>query len=135
MRRHVITIGDVPAAVSGDQLANSDGHRGGTSYRVINKDTVGTERLRVIVQEYPVGGYTKGHPIHSDREQCYYVLEGTMNINIDGTEHLAPAGSFVFIPRGCEHNHRNDGPDVLKFITINCPVQTGEAPPIPVPQG
>ena len=135
MRRHIISIDDVTPAVSGDMHANSDGHHGGTSYRVINKDTVGTEALRVLVQEYPVGGYTEGHPIHTDREQCYYILEGTMHIVIDGIEHVAPAGSFVFIPRGCEHNHRNDGPEVLKFITINCPVRSGDIPPIPEYKG
>ncbi|RPJ34719.1 MAG: cupin domain-containing protein, partial [Planctomycetaceae bacterium] len=127
----VISINDVPAAVTGDENPNQDGHFGGTSYRVINKNTVGTEALRVIVQTWPVGGYTTGHPIHDDREQCYYVLEGTMNINIDGVEHVAPAGSFVYIPRGCEHNHRNEGPEVLKFITINCPVRSGDVPPLP----
>ncbi len=131
MRRHIITIDDVPPRVTGDENPNMDGHHGGTSYRVINKDTVGSEALRIIVQDWPVGGYTEGHPIHTDREQCYYILEGTMHINLDGVEHVAPAGSFVFIPRGCEHNNRNEGPGNLRVMVINCPIRSGEIPPIP----
>ena len=35
-------------------------------------------------------------------------MSGEMHLALDGEEHTVPAGSFVFIPRGVQHEHRND---------------------------
>lgn len=57
---------------------------------------------------------TAGPPIHLHRtwDEAFYVLDGEMTFLIDGQEHQAPAGSFVFIPRGILHTFWNasDGP-------------------------
>jgi quercetin dioxygenase-like cupin family protein len=92
---------------------------------------VGTEALRLLVQEYPPGGYTEGHPIHYDFEQTYFVLAGTMTLYLDDQTYTVPAGSFVFIPRGMKHEHRNDGSEPMRFLTINVPVRDGQPPPVP----
>ena len=106
------------------------GHTGGVGYDIFNADTVGAESLRLVAQRYAPGGFTTGHPIHTDREQTYYILSGTMHIEIDGEQYVAPAGSFVFIPRGAQHDHRNEGTEDMVFLTINTPVRSGEAPPV-----
>ena len=103
------------------------GHQGGRLWEVFTAETVGTEALRLLVQEYGVGGYTKGHPIHTRNEQAYYIVEGEMVIEIDGVEHEARAGCFVFIPRGAHHD---TGAGRLLFLTINVPVRNGDTPPL-----
>lgn len=100
-------------------------------YKLFNRDTVGAEALSLNVHHYLPGGHTEGHQPHQDAEQVYYVISGTMGIEIEGKEYMAPAGSFVFIPRGATHQHRNAGADDLKFILINGFVRSGEVPPLP----
>lgn len=106
------------------------GHYGGIGWRLINKNTVGAEAVRVHYSVYPPGSYTEGHPIHTDREQVYYIISGTMSLKIGGEEYKVQPGAFVYVPRGVEHNHRNDGVEDLIFITVNCPVRTGGPPPL-----
>jgi putative monooxygenase len=112
-------------------LNDGAGHVNGYVWEVFTKDTVGTEALRLLVQEYPPGGYTEGHPIHSDFEQCYYVVAGTMTVLLGSETRRIPPGSFVFIPRGMKHEHRNDGDTPMVFLTINVPVRDGVPPPVP----
>lgn len=112
------------------ELNDGAGHVNGRVWEVFTKATVGAEALRLLVQEYPPGGFTEGHPIHTDFEQSYYVLTGTMTLVLGTTTHIVPAGSFVFIPRGTKHEHRNDGDTPMTFLTINVPVRDGVPPPI-----
>jgi mannose-6-phosphate isomerase-like protein (cupin superfamily) len=44
--------------------------------------------------------------IHDDAAEAFYVLEGEYLIFIGDDEHLCPAGSFVYVPRGVEHGFR-----------------------------
>lgn len=111
-------------------LSDGMGHVEGSYWEVFTKATVGTEALRLLVQEYPPGGYTSGHPVHLDFEQTYYVLSGTMTVLLGEVEHRVPAGTFVFIPRGAKHEHRNDADEPMVFLTINVPVRDGTAPPL-----
>ncbi len=112
-------------------LNDGAGHVQGEFWEVFTKNTVGTEALRLLVQEYPPGGYTEGHPIHYDFEQTYFLLAGTMTLYLDDQTYTVPAGSFVFIPRGMKHEHRNDGSEPMRFLTINVPVRDGQPPPVP----
>ena len=116
--------------LSRQPLNDGAGHVDGHFWEVFTRATIGTEALRLLVQEYPPGGYTEGHPIHMDFEQCYYVLSGTMTAFLDGKRYEVPTGSFVFIPRGMKHEHRNDGDSPMVFLTINVPVRDGAAPPL-----
>ncbi len=111
-------------------ITDGMGHVEGDHWQVFTKEAGGTEALRLLVQEYPPGGYTTNHPVHNDFEQTYYVMAGEMRLLLDGEEHIVPAGSFVFIPRGVKHEHRNDSDEPMVFMTINVPVRDGEVPPL-----
>jgi len=124
---NVVTLDDIEPKV----VPAKEGHHGGQIWYVFNRDTIGTEGLRLHVQEYFPGGYTEGHPPHQDIEQVYYILSGTMAVHIAGKDYIARPGCFVYIPRGAVHYHRNAGEDNLRFITINVPVRSGDVPPLP----
>lgn len=125
--RNIVRLEDLEQKPINDGM----GHVEGTYWEVFTKTAGGTEALRLLVQEYPPGGYTSGHPIHSDFEQTYYVMSGTMTLFLDGEAHEVPAGSFVFIPRGVQHEHRNATDSPMVFMTINVPVRDGGVPPLP----
>ena len=44
--------------------------------------------------------------IHHDHDELFYVLEGEYRFVVGETTALAPAGSFVFVPRGMVHSAR-----------------------------
>jgi mannose-6-phosphate isomerase-like protein (cupin superfamily) len=54
-------------------------------------------------------------------DEAFYVLEGEVTFLIDGAEHVAPAGSFVFIPRGVPHTFWNAGVVPAWQLTIFTP--------------
>lgn len=124
--KNVVTLADIEPKV----VPLKEGHHSGRIWYVFNKDSIGTEGLRLHVQEYSPGGYTEKHAPHMDMEQTYYILSGTMAVTISGQEYTAGSGSFVFIPRGAQHKHRNIGKDNLVFLTINVAIRDGQVPPL-----
>lgn len=127
---NVVTLDDIqPEEWTGDVA----GHHGGRIWWIFNPDTIGTEGLKIHVQEYEPGGYTdpEDHPTHTDFEQVYYIISGTMAFQLRDEEYTVKAGSFVYIPRGAKHSHYNAGDDNLVFLTINAPVRSGDVPPVP----
>jgi len=124
---NVVTLDDVHP----QEVPAAEGHHRGRIWYVFNQNTIGTEGIRVHVQEYEPGGYTEGHPPHKDLEQIYYIISGTMAVHIAGKDYTAGPGSLVYIPRGAEHYHRNGEKDKLVFLTVNSPVRSGEVLPLP----
>jgi len=59
--------------------------------------------------------------LHPEMEEAFYVLEGEFTIRLGGDSILAPAGSFVLIPRGTVHTFSNPGPTSSKFLLIVSP--------------
>lgn len=125
--RHIVRIEDLEQKPIRDGM----GHVEGRYWEVFTGTAGGTEALRLLVQEYPPGGYTAGHPVHTEFEQTYYIMSGTMTLFLDEAQHIAPAGTFVFIPRGVKHEHRNDSNEPMVFMTINVPVRDGGVPHLP----
>lgn len=66
---------------------------------------------------------TAGPPVHLHRtwDEAFYVLDGEMTFLIDGTDHRAPAGSFVFIPRGILHTFWNASDRPTTQLTVFTP--------------
>jgi quercetin dioxygenase-like cupin family protein len=80
----------------------------------------GGERVAVSLIRTPAhGGSPEGLHTH-EFEQVFYVLEGNMNIEIDGETFQAPAGSLVIFPQGVPHRNWNDDAESL-HLAINTP--------------
>jgi mannose-6-phosphate isomerase-like protein (cupin superfamily) len=57
--------------------------------------------------------------VHDREDECFYVLDGELSIRCGGDAVDAPAGSFVFLPRGRPHRFwAKDQPARLLLITI-----------------
>jgi mannose-6-phosphate isomerase-like protein (cupin superfamily) len=92
----------------------------------------GSERAAVNVVEVQPGSGGPSHHIHSF-DQFYYVVEGTMNVEIGLKRFQATANTFVVLPAGVVHRNWNEGPGIEKHITMLVPEPPqGERLDVPV---
>jgi quercetin dioxygenase-like cupin family protein len=64
----------------------------------------------------------EGPPLHvHEQDELIYTLAGTLRVKLGETLSEAPAGSFVFIPRGTPHTWQNVGAEPLRFFATIMP--------------
>lgn len=59
--------------------------------------------------------------VHPGAEEVLYVLEGTGQIEVEGTRHEVTAGRAVFVPDGAEHRYANTGATTLVVVGAMAP--------------
>src|SRR4051812_46422153 len=90
-------------------LAPGEGRRyslgnGSAIFKADGDETGGT----FSVSEWWLDAKTQGPTPHShENDHVYYVLEGVIACQIDGTWHDAPKGTFLLIPGGSVHTFEN----------------------------
>jgi len=68
----------------------------------------------------PPGGSTPPH-IHRREEETFYVMQGTLSIQIGSKTLQASAGDCVYLPRGITHCFKNTGSGEAKFLVLVTP--------------
>ncbi|HKF26615.1 MAG TPA: cupin domain-containing protein, partial [Candidatus Acidoferrum sp.] len=66
------------------------------------------------------GGSNPPH-IHHREDECFYLQEGTMTIQVGGKTLTASAGDVICLPRGVPHCFQNTGNVNAKFLTVASP--------------
>lgn len=99
---------EVPLGAAGDVILKLEGSASGGA---------------LTIYEYTVPPATAGPPLHLHRgwDEAFSVLAGEMTFLIDGTTSAAPAGSFVFVPRGVLHTFWNEGAVPATQLTVFTP--------------
>jgi quercetin dioxygenase-like cupin family protein len=64
-----------------------------------------------------------GPPLHqhAHEDEVWYVLEGRLRFRLDDMLRSAPAGSFVYVPRGTPHCFENDGDTPARILVLFTP--------------
>jgi quercetin dioxygenase-like cupin family protein len=64
-----------------------------------------------------------GPPLHVHRgeNEAWYVIEGELRFRLGEDEASAPAGSFVFVPRGTPHCFQNPGDRPARILVVFTP--------------
>jgi mannose-6-phosphate isomerase-like protein (cupin superfamily) len=62
-----------------------------------------------------------GAHLHRSYDDAIYVLDGTIVFTLDGVERTCPAGSFVFVPRGCNRSFANRSADPARILPVTTP--------------
>jgi len=70
----------------------------------------------------PAGLHT--HPF----DQVFYVLAGTMSLEIDGAAHEAGPGTLVVFPAGVPHRNWNAGAEPTVHLALNVPLPDPAVP-------
>lgn len=63
--------------------------------------------------------------LHLREDEMIYVLEGRLRVRLDETIREAPAGSFVFFPRGVPHAWQNGGESRALLLVVFTPAAPG----------
>jgi quercetin dioxygenase-like cupin family protein len=67
----------------------------------------------------------EGPPLHvHDQDELIYTLAGSLRMKLGDIVREAPAGSFIFIPRGTPHTWQNVGGEPLRFLATIMPAAT-----------
>ncbi len=109
----------VPVAVGPGAGATVEGPAGGPlTFKVRGEHTGG--RLTAFENLVAPGQGPPLH-VHAGEDEVLYVLAGEMRFRL-GTEVVeAPAGAFVFVPRGTPHCFRNVGDDPARLLILFTP--------------
>lgn len=115
----VVKPGQVMVLGPGEGRAIPLGDAGIVTLKVTGAESGGA----MSAYEFTVPPHTAGPPLHIHRtwDEAFHVLEGEMTFLIDGETSLAPAGSFIFIPRGIPHTFWNAGDAPARQLTIFAP--------------
>lgn len=70
--------------------------------------------------DVPPGPGARPH-IHHEADEAFYVVEGTLTIQVEKAVITAAAGAYVLVPRGARHRFWNAGDEPAKAIFICSP--------------
>lgn len=100
--------------VSGYVFGPGEGLSGDSSVKANAASTGGA--LTVI--ESTAAGGAPLH-VHEHDDECFYVIDGEVSVQIGGETFAAPKGSFVFLPKGISHSWDVAGePGALATVLI-----------------
>jgi quercetin dioxygenase-like cupin family protein len=88
----------------------------------------GAKTCTILCIKTPVGGASPaGLHVHAV-DQLFYVLCGTMSIEIEGTQHVGAPGSLIVFPAGVPHRNWNGGSEPTVHLAFNTPLPDPHAP-------
>ena len=101
----------------GKDLTNPIG--GGMVVKVRDEDTAGAYSVH---DNTILPGSPGPRPhLHRYHEEAFYVLEGELTVRIGPRKIVAPAGSFVVVPRGVVHQPSNPGTEPTRVLLVFSP--------------
>ncbi|SHL48005.1 cupin domain-containing protein [Streptomyces yunnanensis] len=86
------------------------------SIKARTADTAGLFSFLEVTVAQPIPRHT-----HHVADEGIYVLDGALNIDFDGDEHIARPGQFVLLPRGVPHAIRPGSTPPPRVLQISSP--------------
>ena len=81
--------------------------------------------LSVIEERMPPGAHEVRHR-HAHSRQFFYVLSGTLTMEVEGTRHRLAARTGLELPPGTAHQAINDSGADVEFIVVSTPPSHGD---------
>ena len=89
---------------------------GGPDYSPVFGGCIEGDRMIVALMTAPAG--KRSEPHSHPNEQWIYVLEGVMELIVDGQRHTAHPGEVIYIPAGMVHCGSSPEGKDAKFFTV-----------------
>lgn len=64
--------------------------------------------------------------LHRDREEYFFVLEGTYSLGVNGKQSTIGPGTLVFVPRGTVHTFKNISDKMGRLLEWTIPGSNGD---------
>ena len=61
------------------------------------------------------------HHVHANEDEAWWIVEGELRFRLGDELHTAPAGTFVFVPRGVAHSFQNPGESPARILVMFTP--------------
>ena len=90
--------------------------------------TSGGQHCSINWIKTPAGGGSPAGMHTHVVDQIFYILEGTMNLEIEGKEYVARPGSLVVFPAGVPHRNWNGGTEPTVHLAFNAPLPDPSVP-------
>jgi mannose-6-phosphate isomerase-like protein (cupin superfamily) len=92
---------------------------------LLSGNVIGSIDDDFVVAEWRDPGGSPGPPrliaprhVHRRDDEAWYVLEGTLCVQVGNDEVEARAGSAVFVRRGTPHTYWNPGPGPVRYLLV-----------------
>jgi quercetin dioxygenase-like cupin family protein len=95
--------------------------------RLLDRTTGATSCSVSCIKTPPRSGSPEGLHTHTV-DQIFYVLEGLMSVEVDGSTYEAGPGSLVVFPAGVPHRNWNAGTDATVHLSISAPLPDPNVP-------
>jgi quercetin dioxygenase-like cupin family protein len=112
------------ALFPGDGEAVQIGTTTHTTFKATGADT--DDRLGLFEHRMLPGAPGASPHIHRKQLECFYVLDGTVELFLDGKTFAAPAGSYVQVPEDVGHGFRNPYDEEARMLIMFSPGLTRE---------
>lgn len=86
--------------------------------------------LSVIEERMPPGTSEARH-VHGRANQLFYVLQGTLTIEVEGDVVHLSAGDACNVKPGQKHQAHNASSEPVRFLVISAPTTRGDREPAP----
>jgi quercetin dioxygenase-like cupin family protein len=97
------------------------------SQKLIDHSNGGRNLSVAYIRTPPGGGSPEGLHTHA-WEQIFYVIEGTMNIEVEGERFTATPGSLVVFPPETPHRNWNESGSPTVHLAVNSPLPPPKQP-------
>ncbi|MEQ9887479.1 cupin domain-containing protein [Pectobacterium zantedeschiae] len=81
--------------------------------------------MSIIHERMPSGAKEKRH-YHSESRQFFFVLAGTLTIELEGEAHIITEHQGLEIPPSTKHQAKNESDDNVDFIVVSHPTTRGD---------
>jgi quercetin dioxygenase-like cupin family protein len=90
-----------------------------TTFKAVGGET--DDRLGLFEHRMAPGAPGASPHVHKAQLEAFYVLDGLVELHLDGKSFPAPRGTFVNVPENMSHGFRNPYPDQATMLIIFTP--------------
>ena len=90
--------------------------------------TSGAKTCTISCIKTPAGGGSPAGMHFHDIDQIFYILSGTMSIEIEGKQYDCSPGSLIVFPAGVRHRNWNGSNEPTVHLAFNTPLPDPSVP-------